>query len=614
MCGLAGTINLPLDRAALDLIAHRGPDGSGLTEHPVGAHRVRFGHRRLSIVELTGAGSQPMATPDGRHVLIFNGEIYNHLDLRDALGPVAFRGHSDTETLLHALATWGTAAAGRLNGIFAFAFLDIPAARLILARDPFGVKPLYWSPQGGGLCFASELRPLLTWIRGQVDRQALATLLRLRYSPSPDTLFRGVYKLRPGHLLDIDLGRPDLPVREVPFAGPVRGPDGHGPSLAEATRRYGGYFTEAVERQLMSDVEVGVLLSGGVDSALVAAAAQRRSSRPLKAFTVGFTGAAAAGVDETADARQTADVLGMEHHVVRIGEAEFLDTLRTACRIVEEPLATTSMVPMTHLCALAASKVKVVLSGQGADEILGGYGRYQGELYRRYLPAPAARAAQAVAGRVGVTSERLTRGFAAYGEADEIARFIGTWAVFGEDEIQALTGERPLAVREHVARTAAWTGAAALPTPVARLMALDARLGLADDLLLYTDKISMHHSLECRVPLLDHELVRFVEGLPADYRVTLRETKRIHKAWARTALPAAVIDRPKKGFWSPTRAWFRESDAVSSLLLAPGTPFAGLLDPVAVRRTLDEHRRGLNRERHIFLLLGLYYWAEGVSA
>jgi asparagine synthase (glutamine-hydrolysing) len=369
-------------------------------------------------------------------------------------------------------------------------------------------------------------------------------------------------------------------------------------------------FEQAVERQLMSDVEVGVLLSGGIDSALVAAAAQGRSSRPLKAFTIGFTDADAGDIDEVADARATADLLGMDHHVARIGFADFLDTLRTCVRIVEEPLATTSIVPMYYLARLASQQVKVVLSGQGADELLGGYTRYQSELYRRFIPSALARAAGSVAGWLGVRNEQLKRGLDAIGGSDDIGRFLGAGRVFGAQEIAALVGPGQGHARERISDLYDTLGCAALPASIERIMSLDVRFGLADDLLLYTDKITMRHSLECRVPILDLELVRFIESLPYEYRVTIRKKKIIHREYAARVLTRHIIQRKKKGFLSPTQKWFREGGALRDILLNPGSRFASLCDLSAVDVTIRQHERGYNRERHIFLLLCLYYWCE----
>ncbi|MDY0168404.1 MAG: asparagine synthase (glutamine-hydrolyzing), partial [Thermoguttaceae bacterium] len=555
MCGILGTVNLPFTDATLDRLAHRGPDGKGSVVQRVGSHLIRLGHRRLAIVDVSHAGHQPMLAPEGHPVLVFNGEIYNHQQLRQNLRHVSFRGHSDTETVLHLLAREGAAAISRLHGIFAFGLLDASRGRLFLARDPFGVKPLYYWQRGNSLVFCSELKPILELVGGTFDREALAELLRLRYLPSPDTLFAGIKKVRPGHVVEVDLSSEEIALAESSYA-----PLGCEPSrltYPEALQEYGRLFERAVRRQLMADVELGVLLSGGVDSALVAQMAQKHSPYRLKGFTVGY--ADRDDSDEVADACRTANHLGLDHRVVRIGFDDFLDMLRRCVAIVEEPLATTSLVPMYFLAQLASSDVKVVLSGQGADELLGGYGRYQGELYARFMPPWAARMALPLARAMGVKRERVLRGLESLRGKSAPDRFLAAYSVFNPRQIQRLlgtsdrrSGERMAYWYDRLDLTANWHSAASM-------MSLDLRMNLADDLLLYTDKITMHHGLECRVPMLDIELVRFVEALPVEYRIRLGRTKIIHKDFARSVLPPAIVKRPKKGFQSPTERWFRQA-------------------------------------------------------
>lgn len=609
MCGIFGTVDIECDDRILDLMKHRGPDGSGFVTRVVGGHRVALGHRRLAIVDLSETGAQPMHARE-RHWLVYNGEIYNHDVLRRRMPEVSFRGHSDTETLLAALAARGLHAVNDLNGIFAFAWLDEEHARLYLVRDPFGVKPLYYVNQNGTLAFASELRLLRPLFADTLDTGNLAELLRLRYSPSPDTLYRHTKKLRAGHVLEVALDGPSISVREYPwFDMPVTRCT---LPFEEAVTEYGALLEQAVKRQLMADVDVGVLLSAGVDSALVARFAQQHSGARIKAFTVGFDGDNAA--DETRGAAETARVLGLEHHSVRIGFDGFMDTLRQAVLTVEEPLATTSIVPMEHLAALAAGHVKVVLSGQGADEPLGGYGRYQGEVLRRRVPRALFGVGSRIAQWAGVKDEQTLRGLRALGNADDAGRFLAAYTVFDADEIQRLIGQRDDLSLSRVTYAYDALHCAEREAGAARLMALDTQLNLADDLLLYTDKITMRHSLECRVPLLDIELVRFALSLPADYRVRWRKGKIIHKAFAQRVLPPEIVHRKKQGFESPTKRWFVEHGArLKDMLLAPGTPFARVFDATAVESVLRKHAEGFNRERHLFLLLGIFYWFEANS-
>ncbi len=567
---------------------------------------MSLGHRRLAIVDLSVNGAQPMATGDDQRHIVFNGEIYNHQELRADLDAKLFRGHSDTETLLELLTRHGPMAAKRLNGIFALAYVDLKRHKLYLIRDPFGVKPLYYHVSERRLAFSSELRPLLQLVPAEPDIDALRSLLRLRFSPSPETAFLGLRKLRPGHILEIDLSSEALSWSETAYLEPV--PRRRRINFQDALSEYGSLFKQAVRRQLMSDVEIGVLLSGGVDSALVAAHAQQAAEQPLKAFTVGFSGSADQAVDEIDEAAETARVLGMEHLITRIDFDQFIDTLRTCVGIVEEPLATTSVVPMHFLSRLAGQHVKVVLSGQGADEPLGGYTRYQGELYQRFVPSWLAQIGRVATGRAGVRNDTLRRGLDALSQSSELARFMSAYTVFSNDEVERLTGARATDSQRSLEYLYDLLGCQQIPESVARMMSVDLRFGLSDDLLLYTDKVTMRESLECRVPMLDLDLARFIESLPASFRVRLRQTKIIHKRFAETTLPGALVHRSKKGFLSPTRVWFRDRERLRGILLDHESVFSRYFDPAAVDHVLAEHEAGYNRERHIFLLLSLYFW------
>lgn len=605
MCGILGSINLSFQNDLLDLIARRGPDDWGIEKFATAGQHVILGHRRLSIVDLSPAGHQPMSTECGRYHIVFNGEIYNHSDIRDTLRQKSFRGHSDTETILYALAERGIEAVKQFNGIFAFAFLDTVRQQLFLVRDPFGVKPLYFFQQGSQLGFSSEMRPLLKMIRPNIEKDALATLLRLRYVPSPATLFREIKKVIPGHYLRIDLNRPEENRCES-YAAPV--PEECSLPFGEQLEQYQTHLAEALKRQMMADVEVGVLLSGGVDSALVAREAVRCAGHPVKAFTVGFTGKHRE--DEIQDAAETARLLGMQHFIARISDEDFFARIAESIAILEEPLATTSVIPMKTLAELASSEVKVVLTGQGADEPLGGYARYQGELLYEKLPSWFAAGAGRLLGNCRFRNAQLQRALKSIVIREDIPRFISESEVFSPDEISKLTG-----IREHVAEEVYRQRYADLQLsikkrPVERMMALDARMNLADDLLLYTDKITMHYSLECRVPLLDLPLVRFIESLPGSSRLCWRKGKRIHKCFAEQVLPPEIVHRPKKGFQSPTGEWFQKSELLQEILLDDNSAFSCYFDRDEVRRNILLHRKGFNRERQIFLLLAAKYWLD----
>ncbi len=380
MCGILGSCRLPLTPLHLESLNHRGPDGSGLEQVHSPYGTVFLGHTRLAVLDLSPAGHQPMQSRDGRWWLTFNGEIYNYLQLRRKLS-VPLRGHSDTETLLELIAAQGVEKTlSELNGMFAFAVLDTLENHLYLARDPFGIKPLYYHHHGGRFAFASEARVLRQLLpETGIDPDGLRQFLTLRYVPSPSTLWKGIQRLPPGHVLVIDLK--DKSGRPKPFIEPTR--EQFAGSMDEAITVYRSEVASAVKRQMLADVPVGILLSGGIDSALVASMAREAGYEP-PCFTVGFAG----GHDECeiADARHTAALLGLPFQAVAVSAEQLRQALPAIVQAVEEPLATTSVMPMWYLVQRARKDVTVVLTGQGVDEPWGGYYRYQMELLRNHLP------------------------------------------------------------------------------------------------------------------------------------------------------------------------------------------------------------------------------------
>jgi len=613
MCGILGSVNAMFDDQVLDLIKHRGPDDAGNEEVTVNGHSVHFGQRRLSILDLSPAGHQPMFTDCGNYMIILNGEIYNHLELRKKLPEsIKFKGHSDTETILYYLKIFGTAGIADFNGIYAFAFLDTNRRRIILARDPFGVKPVYYSSaEENGLVFSSEIRPVKTVNNNiNLDKEALASLLRLRYNPAPDTLYSSIKKVRPGHYLNVDLSGKILSFQEISFTEEVPATVHYHPD--EVTGIYGRKLEDAVKRQLLSDVEVGILLSGGIDSALVAALAKKHYNGKLKAFTVGFEGNYYE--NEIEDAAETAELLGLEHKYRRISFIDFLDIIKKCTQIVEEPLATTSIIPMYFLSELASDEVKVVLTGQGADEPLGGYTRYKSELLRNRIPG-FLRSFTVPAGILKrMKNENIAKGFDSIVINNEIDRFLIIWEVFKSSEIEELISIPDSLSYRKIDYYYNLLNCKAKDNSVERIMALDARLNLADDLLNYTDKITMNFALECRVPMLDLELVKFIESLPVKLKLDLMNGKKIHKLFARKILPEKIINRTKKGFLSPTNNWFRdEAEIIKDLLLAPGTGFSKVFRQSAVSEIIKQHQNGYNQEKKIFLLLSVYFWLESLA-
>ncbi len=604
MCGILGSVNLTITEAELSQMSHRGPDDHGLEVDVLGDHRITLGHRRLAIVDLSEAGHQPMCTADGLAKIAFNGEIYNHSDLRFELKQKAFCGHSDTESILYQLAEKGVSAASKFNGIFSIAYFNRLDRCLYLIRDPYGVKPMYYSANSGQLVFSSELAPLKKLVGTELNLKALSMLLRLRYIPAPYTMYKNINKVRPGHFIKVDMSGAALQVSEHCYVDYTL-QEKTDLSYKDAVEEYRFQFQRAVERQLMADVEIGVLLSGGIDSALVAQYAQQHQKRPLKAFTVGFDGQHLE--DEIDDARRSAEIIGMEFHYKRVGVDDFLESLEKIVNIVEEPIATTSIVPMYFLSELASSQVKVVLSGQGADEPLGGYGRYKAPLLFDHLPALFVKPVGACLAGLGIKNETLLRGANAATKTDEIQRMLAVYETFSEDEIWSLTGNGDQLsenlLRHNFKLLQCWS----VPTPVERMMRLDLRMNLSDDLLQYTDKITMRHSLECRVPILDHDLVRFIESLPASYRVSLKHQKRIHKDCAKSVLPEEIVNRTKKGFKSPTTQWFRDNSKIRDIFHDSKNVLDGVINLDAVDKVLLQHNQGYNKEKQLFLLLSILF-------
>lgn len=610
MCGILGTINVQIEETILSLIKHRGPDDFGINSFSVDNHTVHFGQRRLSIIDLSPAGHQPMVSDCGNFVIIFNGEIYNHIELRDKLPKdIVYKGHSDTETILYYLIHFGIDRISDFNGIFAFSFLDKKKEILHIGRDPFGVKPLYYFVDRKQLIFSSEIRPVKVLIEQKtLNRPALASLLRLRYNASPDTLYTEIQKVKPGHFMSFDLTKQVLAPIEKYFAQKTPTKKIHD-SRNNLIHRYGVELEKAVQRQLLSDVEVGVLLSGGIDSALVAALAQKHYKGKLKAFTIGFDGDFEE--DEIVDATNTAKLLGLEHHIKKITFTDFLRLIQECSRIVEEPLATTSMIPMYYLAQMASENVKVVLTGQGADEPLGGYTRYRSEIIREKIPTVFRGIIKPAIKLLKVKNEQLIRGAAAIGINDEIQRFLSVYEIFSTDEIQQLIATKDILSEKHITGFYNLLSCKEIKHPVEKMMAIDTRMNLADDLLNYTDKITMNFSMECRVPMLDLELVHFIESLPVEMKLNEKGGKIIHKEFAKTILPDEIINRPKKGFQSPTQKWFHEEmETLENILLSTNSVFSKVFSSKAVAEILQQHTSGYNKEKQIFLLLSIYYWME----
>jgi asparagine synthase (glutamine-hydrolysing) len=606
ICGIAlarGEVDRTRLETMRDTLAHRGPDSAGT----VVDGRVGLAARRLSIIDLE-TGDQPLANEDGTVHVVQNGELYNYRELRRELEAAghAFRTRGDTEVIAHAYEQWGDGFAARLRGMFALAVWDGRRERLVLARDRFGIKPLVYRARGGGVEFASDLRALP---RGEVDLDAVEAFLAFNSIPAPLTIFRDARKLPAGHLLVWEGGEPRL----ERYARPAPAPAGElreepADALAAELRER---LRDSVRAHLVADVPVGVFLSGGVDSSLLAALAAEAADGPLRTFSIGF---AEASFDERADARRVAERYGTRHRelVLRPDAAQLLPAL---ARAFDEPFADSSALPTYLVSQLAAEDVKVALSGEGGDELFGGYYTYAADLLA-LRTAPLARLARPLVERLPVSTRRASLDYRAkrYVRAAHLPpleRHHGWKEIFSADARAGLTGRRhgwdPVDVlRERFAET---EGAPLL----ARLQDVDERVYLVDDLLVKTDRASMAHSLEARVPFLDPVVADLAHALPTRHKVRGLGKKVLLRRAAAPLLPREIVHGRKRGFSIPAAAWLRgELEGFARDVLSPETlRRQGYLDPAAVGRVLDDHVAGRrDNSRGLWGLLALTLWHE----
>jgi asparagine synthase (glutamine-hydrolysing) len=584
-------------------LEHRGPDSAGL----VLQGSAGLAARRLSIIDLE-TGDQPIANEDGTVHVVQNGEIYNYRELRVELARAGhvFRTHGDTEVLVHAYEEWGDAFPRRLRGMFAVAIWDGARRRLVLARDAFGIKPLYYRAATDGLEFASELRALR---RGEIDLDALEAFLAFNSIPSPLTIFRDARKLRAGHVLTWEDGAPHLERFANPAPAAARDVrDGDEAELVEECR---ARLRDSVRAHLVSDVPVGVLLSGGVDSGVLAALAAEESAEPLRTFSIGFE---ESSFDELADARKVAARYATDHHelVLRPDAALLLPALAEA---FDEPFADSSALPTYLVSELAARHVKVALSGEGGDELFGGYHTYAADL----LAARAgglARLVRPLVERLPSSSAKASldyraKRFVRAAHLPPLERHHGWKEIFSPELRAELTGRRngfdPVDVyRERFAES---EGAELL----ARLQDVDRAVYLVDDLLVKTDRASMAHSLEARVPFCDPLVATFANALPTRHKVRGLRKKILLRRAAAPLLPRSIVYGRKRGFSIPAAAWLRGElepfarDALSAETLRR----QGFFEPGVVHRLIDEHvERREDRSRQLWGLLAFTLWHE----
>jgi asparagine synthase (glutamine-hydrolysing) len=618
MCGICGIYHrngrpvMPekLERM-MSVIAHRGPDGQGSYING----EIALGHRRLSIIDL-GGGAQPMTNEDDTLQIIFNGEIYNYVELREELKSKGhlFKTQSDTEVILHGYEQWGHDCVSHFNGIFAFALWDIPNRRLFLARDHLGVKPLYYVELGERFLFGSEIKALLSdpECPRQVDLGSLSEFFSLRYVPSPATMFQDVKKLPPGHWMSVTRSAIQIQ-RYWNWTPKLRTRINEGELLEE----YCSLVEDAVRIQMRSDVPVGLFLSSGIDSGSLLALMSSLSDKSIRTFTIGFE--QGEQQNETADARALANQFGADHDEMMVRPEDYTNYFERYMWDLEEPVGNETSVAFYFVSLIASRKVKVVLSGQGADEPWAGYHRYIGvKLSGLYSRLPSVLTKGLLPGIVNryARNERLRRGALSLQESDVLTRFVKIYSFFNAEMKSQLF--QPW-VKEHIsldgqeARQALnrlYSDVENLD-PLTQMLYIDTRANLPDDLLMVGDKTSMANSLEARVPFLDYRLVEFIESLPNSMKLRGFQGKYLHKKAIERWLPKPLIYRKKKGFDNPIDQWLRGSmkHYVNDCLLSDSSGVGQFFDKNYLRTVIQDHENGRhNYLRHIYLLIAFELW------
>ena len=617
MCGISGIFDragTPVDKELLErmtmAIRHRGPDGEGyFVDGGFG-----IGHRRLSIIDVEG-GSQPISNEDGTLQVVFNGEIYNYIELREELLAFGhrFRTLSDTEVIVHAYEQWGNDCVNRFNGMFAFAIVNARENTLLLARDHLGIKPLYYVLIGNQLLFASEIKALLQHPNcpREVDLDSLVELFTFRYVPSPKTMFKGIFKLPPGHRMHVSMNA--IKVERFWSWIPQLRTKWHEEELIE---EYQTLLEDAIRLQMRSDVPLGLFLSSGIDSGVLLAVMSKYASGKVQAFTIGFEGGEK--TNEVADARLLADMFGADHHFKMVGPKDYLGYYERYLRDLEEPVGHEAASAFYFLSKGTSDHVKVALTGQGADEPWAGYDRYIGVklscIYNQ-LPSIVTGSLAGLVTRMPGRFERLKRGVVSLGEQDMLTRFAKVYSFFSEEMKEKLFkgSLKDRVIQGYQAKEAIrrlQTDVKHLD-PVTQMLYIDTRASLPDDLLMVGDKTSMANSLEVRVPFLDYRLIEFVESLPPDLKLNGLTGKYLHKKALEKWLPKEVIYRKKKGFDNPLEEWFRTGmrSFVEEALLSGDSAVGRYFDQTYIGRMLEQDRQGTEHlRRHIHLLLSFELW------
>ncbi|MDR0701122.1 MAG: asparagine synthase (glutamine-hydrolyzing) [Azoarcus sp.] len=627
-----------LARRMASTLVHRGPDDEGVwADENAG---IALAHRRLSILDLSPQGHQPMHSACGRHVLVFNGEIYNFAELRDELEKSgkapAWCGHSDTEVMLAAFAAWGVETAlKKFTGMFALALWDKKKRILTLARDRLGEKPLYYGWQNNVFLFASELKALRVHpaFQSEIDRNALTLFLRYSYIPAPYSIYRGISKLMPGAYLSLSAGKKDVwiesywslkAVAETGYEHPFAGPEEEAIEMLECLLK------QSIQNQRVADVPLGAFLSGGVDSSTVVALMQAQSIRPVKTFTIGFHEAA---YDEATYAKAVAQRLGTEHTELYVSPRDALDVIPALPRIYDEPFSDSSQIPTFLVSRLARSQVTVSLSGDGGDELFAGYNRHflASPLWRRLGWMPRTVRSTLASASTRVTPEHWDVFFRGFNRllprrlcfthpGDKLHKaakilvsetpeelyleLVSHWKIPAQ---LVRNGEEPQNVLTDPARQAA------LPDFEARMMYLDALTYLPDDILVKVDRAAMAVGLETRVPMLDHRLVEFAWRLPLHMKIRKGQGKWLLRQALYRHVPEKLLERPKMGFGVPIDRWLRGplKEWGEALLAPKRLDREGFFHPAPITQKWREHQTGQrNWSYHLWDVLMFQAWHE----
>jgi asparagine synthase (glutamine-hydrolysing) len=621
MCGIAGLLTTDsavsqqqfhdIAGAMNSSLRHRGPDDDGIWVDAEA--RIALAHRRLSIVDLSPAGHQPMVSADGRFVITYNGEVYNYNEMRPELAArgVQFRGHSDTEVMLEAFSAYGVAATvKRLIGMFAFGVWDRRERTLTLVRDRLGIKPVYWAKFGGLFLFGSELKALRAhpgWTP-RINRPAVAAYLRHNYVPAPHTIYEGVHKLEPGTILTLPWnGQPRTErfwdaraVARAGLANPLRASD------RELTDQLEDLLKDAVRRRMVADVPVGAFLSGGIDSSTVVALMQAANAGKVRTYTIGFE---SGGYDEARHASAVAAHLRTEHTELTVTAGEALDVIPRLPEFYDEPFSDSSQIPTYLVSAMTRRHVTVALSGDGGDELFAGYNRYQltSSAWRSLSILPRAVRHGMAAALTGVSAERWSRLLSFVPEkmlpaqiGDKLHKLASVLNCASSDEVyrRLVSHWEPsqLMAGTTEPKGALWDRSVAIEIPgmLERMQFLDLVTYLPDDILTKVDRASMAVGLEARVPLLDHRVVELSWRLPSTAKIRNGSSKWLLRQVLDRHVPRELIDRPKMGFGIPLGEWLRGPlrDWAENLLSERRLREAGLLDVATVRRHWDEHLQG----------------------